>query len=144
MSSQNLLETDFCRQSLSKYERLKSRKEIDNLFSGGQKLFEYPFLIRWNVTVLDTKFPAQFLVSVPKKRFKKAVDRTRIKRLVREAYRKNKSRLYRKLSADKKQMAIAIVYVGKEMPEYGDTEKKTIILLQRLLQAYENGRKSYR
>ncbi len=142
MSSNHLSATDFSRNTLCKYERLKSRKEIESLFAQGGKLFEYPYLMRWQLASLPTKFPAQMLVSVPKKRFRKAVWRIKIKRLIREAYRKNKGDIYGKLAADQKQMAIAIVYVGKEIPSYGDAEKKIIILLQRLLKVYESGKKN--
>lgn len=142
MSLNQHIATDFSRNTLCKYERLKSRKEIESLFAEGGKLFEYPYLMRWHLATLPTKFSAQMLVSVPKKRFRKAVRRIKIKRLIREAYRKNKGDIYDKLAMDKKQMSIAIVYVGKELPSYDDAEKKIILLLHRLLKVYESGKKN--
>ncbi|MDZ7775003.1 MAG: ribonuclease P protein component [Bacteroidales bacterium] len=128
------------RLSLNKYERVKRSKDIDYLFSEGEKLFEYPLLIWWQPKSLPTKYPAQVLVSVSKKRFKRAVDRIRIKRLLREALPQNKQPLYEKLEENQQQMLLSVVYVGKKMPSYQEIEKKIIILLHRILQVYESGK----
>lgn len=122
------------RLSLKAQERLKSRKAIERVFASGEKIFEYPLLMRWKKDSLSTAYPVQLLVSVSKKQFKKATDRVRIKRLLREAYRKNKLLLYDKLEENQEQLLIAIVYTGKKMPAYKEIEEKIIILLQRLSQ----------
>jgi len=122
------------RLSLKKHERLKSRKAIERVFREGEKVFEYPILIRWKKDALISGYPAQVLVSVSKKNFRKASDRVRIKRLMREAYRKNKLPLYGQLEKNQEQLLIAIVFIGKKMPSYKDIEEKIIILLQRLSQ----------
>lgn len=122
------------RLSLKKHERLKSRKAIERVFRDGEKGFEYPLLIRWKKDAVPTGYPAQVLVSVSKKNFRKASDRLRIKRLMREAYRKNKLPLYDQLEKNQEQLLIAIVFTGKKMPSYKDIEEKIIILLQRLSQ----------
>lgn len=126
------------RHTLHKHERIKRSKDIDHLFAEGEKIFEYPLLIWWEEKNLPTNSPAQVLVSVSKRRFRKATDRVCIKRLLREAYRKNKLPLYRQLETNGKQMLIAIIYVGKKMPAYQEIEKKIIILLHRLSQVYES------
>lgn len=69
-----------------------------------------------------SEHPIQFSVSVPKRKFPKAVHRTKIKRLVREAYRLNKSKLYRRIQDQEHQMAIMIIYVGKEIMTYAEIE----------------------
>lgn len=124
-------------KTLKKHERLKKKQLIDQIFREGNKIFEYPLLIRWKVVPLATKYPAQVLISVSRKRFKKAVHRNRIKRLIREAYRCNKHIIYPLLDNNNEQMAVAINYVGQEMPTYKEIEQKIIILLQRLARAYE-------
>ena len=122
------------RLSLKKQERLKSRKGIERVFASGEKILEHPLLMRWEKDSLSTGYPAQVLVSVSKKQFRKATDRVRIKRLMREAYRKNKLPLYAKLEENQEQLLIAIVFIGKKMPVYSEIEEKIIILLQRLSQ----------
>lgn len=123
--------------TLSKQERLNRRQLIDQVFAEGKKIFDYPMLMRWSVMPLPTKHPAQVLIGVSKKRFKRAPHRNRIKRLMREAYRKNKHIIYPLLDNNDEQMAIAINYIGKKMPTYEETEQKIIILLQRLARDYE-------
>lgn len=122
------------RLSLKKHERLKSRKAIDHVFNKGEKMFEYPLLMWWEKDTLSTGYPAQVLLSVSKKNFRKATDRVRIKRLMREAYRKNKLPLYAQLEENQEQLLLAIVFIGKKMPSYKEIEEKIIILLQRLSQ----------
>ncbi len=125
------------KNTLSKQERLNRRQLIDQVFAEGKKIFDYPILMRWSLTPVPTKYPAQVLIVVSKKRFKKAPHRNRIKRLMREAYRKNKHIIYPLLDKNDEQMAIAINYIGKKMPTYEETEQKIIILLQRLARDYE-------
>jgi len=76
--------------------------------------------------------PAQVLVSANRKNFKKAVQRNRIKRIIREAYRYNKSGLYEFLTNHEKQCALAIVYTGTSMPDFKQTLKKINAALNRL------------
>lgn len=123
--------------TLRKHERLRRKQLIDHVFLRGNKIFEYPILLRWSCTTLPTNYPAQVLIGVSKKRFKKATARNRIKRLMREAYRTNKDIIYPLLEKNDDQMAIAINFVGKKMPAYKETEQKIIILLQRLAREYE-------
>ena len=78
-------------------------------------------------------FPAQVLFAVSKKRFKRAVDRNRIKRVSREVYRLNKqAHLYDQLTGSEKKIVVSLAYIGKELPEYGFAEKKMLKLLKQL------------
>lgn len=59
-------------------------------------------------------YPVQVAMSVPKKKFKKAVSRNRIRRLMREAYRINKHHLYQGLQVEEEQYAIMLIYTAVE------------------------------
>jgi len=123
--------------TLGKNERLKSRKAIDQLFTGGKSFSLFPF------KVIYVKAPAneqqstsgEFLkaaFSVSKRYFKKAVYRNRIKRLMREAYRLQKPALQNQLEQNKRVLTIFILYVSNELPEYELVVSKMNALLKRL------------
>ena len=79
-------------------------------------------------------FPAlQTGFTVSSRQFKKAVDRNRIKRLMREAYRLQKNDLLLKLNTSQKQLAVFFIYVGNELPEYQILFDKTGAVLKRLI-----------
>ena len=105
--------------TLGKNERLKSRKQIEWLFSEGKKFSITPFRVHYVFKPL-AKPPLQFGVGVSNKNFKKAVDRNKIKRQVRDAYRLQKISLQQKLKDKKSQLSLFFIYKGKEMPEYSD------------------------
>lgn len=125
------------RYTFKKEEKLKSRKAIDQLFKEGNSFSAFPFRVLWmfNETI---KTPLQTGVTVSSKHFKKAVDRNRIKRLMREAYRLQKNDLQTELlqqstgSCGNKQIAIFIIYVGNELPEYDLVFQKMGSVLKRL------------
>jgi len=78
-------------------------------------------------------FPAQVLFAVSKKRFKRAVDRNRIKRISREVYRLSKqAHLYDQLIGSEKKIVISLAYIGKELPVFDFAEKKMLKLLKQL------------
>lgn len=119
-------------QAFTKKERLCSRKIIDELFSSGKSFSVHPFRIIWIETKLNASYPVQIVISVPKKKIKKAVERNKIKRRIREAYRKNKYFLYEHLAKTGKQIAMMIIYTQTEEMMYKEIENKIIITLQRL------------
>jgi ribonuclease P protein component len=117
--------------TLSINERLKSRKQIELLFSEGKKFSINPFRVFYLLNEL-TNPVIQFGVGVSNKNFKKAVDRNRIKRLVREAWRLQKLPLQQKLKEKKRQLNIFFIYTGKEIPEYSEAVDKINKTLEKL------------
>ncbi len=111
-------------QTFRKAERLTSRKIFDLLVTKGRSVHEAPFRLIWLKTVIDSPFPAQVAFAVPKKNFKSAVKRNRIRRMMREVYRKNKAGFYPLLIQKEQQLAILLVYSGKTVPEYAEVEQK--------------------
>lgn len=98
------------RYTLSKEERLSWKRYIDLLFEKGQSFVAFPLRVVYLPMEEEMPARASFLVSVPKKRFKRAVKRNLIKRQVREAYRVRKYDLLEPLEAKNKGMLIAFLY----------------------------------
>lgn len=80
-------------QSFPRAEKLKSRKQIEHLFAHGRAIKAYPLMVVWSELATSEQVGYKAGFSVSKKRFKRAVDRNRMKRLMREAYRRNKQLL---------------------------------------------------
>ena len=118
--------------TFKKEERLSSRRVIGELFKSGKALNSGIYRVVWLPLDVQNAFPAQVVISVPKRSFKKAVDRNRIKRLIKEAYRKHKSALYDTLNGKQKKITFIIAYTAKEELPYAEIESKLIITLQRL------------
>ncbi|TBN04009.1 ribonuclease P protein component [Hyunsoonleella flava] len=102
-----------------KKEKLKSKKLIDQLFTEGQSVSAFPLRLVYLGTTFDDDVLIKTGVSVSKRNFKTAVDRNRIKRLLREAYRLNKAVVFNNLTT---QYAFMILYIGKEKPSYAQVE----------------------
>lgn len=120
------------RFSFSKQERLSSLKEIETLFSEGHSLMKYPFRLIWREYADHEEVPVRVLISVSKKKFSKAVDRNRIKRLMREGYRLLKPGFYEALPADRS-FQIGLIYVGNEILDFEAIQKGLSKALERLI-----------
>jgi ribonuclease P protein component len=114
-----------------KEDKLKSRKAIDEVFSEGKSFSNFPVKVIWIPS--NSRAVLQAGVGVSSRNFKKATDRNRIKRLMREAYRLQKSILQDHLEAHQKNMSVFFLYVGKELPEYHLLFEKMGSALRRLL-----------
>jgi ribonuclease P protein component len=118
-------------QTFSKSERLCSQVIIDDVFETGKTIVGPSFKLIWKRADGFDEEPVQILISVPKRNFKKAVDRNKIKRRIREIYRKNKNIIY---SLKKPETYyIMLIYTGKTIIEYKEAEGKIIKLLERLI-----------
>lgn len=116
--------------SYSKKEKLKSKKLINQLFAEGQSVSAFPLRLVYLPTHFNDAIIAKTGVSVSKRHFKTAVDRNRIKRLLREAYRLNKNDFFNNLDT---QYAFMILYIGKEKPTYTQVETKMKVLFKKFL-----------
>jgi ribonuclease P protein component len=117
--------------TLGKKERLKSRKLIEQLFKEGKSFAVNPFRI-YVLTGDSPTTEIKFGVGVSTKNFKKAVDRNRIKRLVREAYRLQKNELQQNLQGKNIQLSLFFIYTAKDLPVYKDVYDKMKIALQKI------------
>jgi len=125
------------KQTFNKSERLHSKKLIIKLFEEGKSFFSYPFKVIYLEQKSDNPGTVQLLVSVSRRNFKKATDRNKVKRLIRESYRKNKPQLYDQRSASDKQLLIGLIYTASTIISYAEIEKKIILILQRLIKQDE-------
>ncbi len=116
-------------QTFSKNERLCSKPLIDQLIQKGNSFNGFPFKVIW-MEIQESSAPVKIVISVPKRNFKRAVDRNRIKRLIREAYRKNKQPLIERI--ENKKIVMLLVYTSKTFIDYVQTEEKIKNVLNRL------------
>ncbi|MCC7050638.1 MAG: ribonuclease P protein component [Bacteroidia bacterium] len=107
------------KNTFSKDEKLTDLRIIDELFKKG-KSFSFPPLkiLLLPLTVLENKATIQVLISVPKKSVKKAVNRNKIKRRLREIYRLNKATFFTFPGNNNQSFALAIIYYGKPDIDY--------------------------
>ncbi len=103
-----------------KAEKLKSRKLVEELFARGKSVHLFPIRISYKFLAVeaDDKATMQVGVSVSKRNFKRAVDRNRIKRLLREAYRLQKQELIQLLKNQDKKGYVFFIYTDKQIPQY--------------------------
>ena len=125
-------------EGLPKEQRLYKKKAIQLLFEKGKGFNFYPFRVVVYAHTSEDDEPSipRFLVSVSKKRFHHAVKRNRIKRIVREAWRRNKSELIVKCEEHKVTFDIALVYTATIILSYEEVEKKLKQLSLRLNNNY--------
>ena len=118
--------------TLRKSERLDKKKVIEKMFAGGSRSFSvFPLRVVY-LPVEELEAPISILVSVSKRRFKRAVKRNRVKRQIREAYRKNKSLLVDELQCREQRLAIAFIYLSDELVATAELEEKMKIALARI------------
>ncbi|MBC7888782.1 MAG: ribonuclease P protein component [Ferruginibacter sp.] len=138
------------RYTLGKKDRLKSRKEIELLFKEGASLSIFPlrvlYILKKDQISLEGNlqstaiFRLQAGFTASSRHFKKAVDRNRVKRLMRESWRLQKNELQLLVESNKYILTLFIIYVGKELPEYKSVYEKTSVVLKRLIKLTSENR----
>lgn len=118
--------------TLGKNERLKSRKLIEQVFEGGKGFNVFPFRVAYKVIEIYPEH-LQTGFGVSSRNFKKAVTRNRIRRMMREAYRLQKQALGFKLTEKNINLALFIMYTGKELPDQELIKEKISLILQRFI-----------
>lgn len=118
------------RYFLKKTDKLKSRKAIEMLFAKGNSFTLFPFRVLWKFEENEVGLKAGFSAST--KNFKKAVDRNKIKRLLKESYRLQRNELSNLLLWKEKGVHIFFIYTGKDIPGYELLYTKTTAVLNKI------------
>ncbi|NRB61663.1 MAG: ribonuclease P protein component [Saprospiraceae bacterium] len=118
-------------------ERLKSRQTIQDLFKKGKSFGMYPLrLVYMPIPDIHDSPSFQCTISIPKRSFKKAVHRNRIRRQVREAWRLQKSILFEQIADRNVSFAFMILYTAKEPMPYKEIEKAMKRMIRRFLKIH--------
>ena len=117
--------------SFSKQERICKRNDFQEILSNGQSIYSYPFRCVYVWRDSDS-FSVRIAISVSRKRFKHAVDRNRIKRLVRENYRLEKHQLYQHYADCNQSLDILIIYTDTKILSFSLLQKSLIKLINKL------------
>ena len=144
------------RKFFPKKERLFLQKDIDRLFNCGQIFVSYPLRIVYltvsdNITLdarnkanslernekpvidhLTSEYGVSALISIPKRRIRKAVKRNRLKRLIRESFRLNKHETVALYKQKEKQLFIAFMYLSNDVKQYSEIDKAVQKALERI------------
>lgn len=118
--------------TLHKVERLDKKKIIEKMFAGGSRSFSvFPLRVVY-LLVEELEADVSILISVSKRRFKRAVKRNRVKRQIREAYRVNKHELLNVLAEKQCRLAIAFIYLSDQLVESAVIEDRVKTALARI------------
>ena len=133
MSQQSSIAGSAPPTTFSKNERLCSRKEIERLFANGTAITASPLKL---IYILRSELPAEScktMFVVPKRSFRKAHDRNKLRRRIREAFRISKHDLYNNLKEKRIALSMAILYTGKKATDFAVIDKVLKELLQKLM-----------
>jgi len=119
----------------SKQEKLKSRKALEQLFAKGKSFSVFPIKVFYTVSDVSVSDAAlvQAGVGVSSRIFKKAHDRNKVKRLLREVYRTQKQPLYTSVASNQQQLNVFFLYIGKELPVFADLQIAMEKTLEKLI-----------
>jgi len=119
--------------NFGKNYKLCSKIQISNLFNRGKRIRTEKLTIIFLADKREFEKPFQVLISVPKKRHKKAVDRNAIKRLCREAVRNNKLVIESYLLNKKRKISFVLNYTGVDLPNYKEIDGQIKCLFEKLI-----------
>jgi ribonuclease P protein component len=120
--------------TLGMEERLKSNLSIQELLKHGRTVSSYPLKIYWFLSPdQHQKYPARAAISVPKRKFRRAVDRNLMKRRLREAYRLNKHVLYNSLDQQEKKIQLIILFLSDEFLPFAQLDNKMRKIIRQLV-----------
>ena len=124
------------KEGLPKSQRIYQRKAVQTLFEEGKGFTLYPFRVVVHLYDAENQKVAipRILVSVSKKRFHHAFKRNRVKRLIRESWRKNKAELMKLCQANNKTLDVALVYNATVIMKYDEIEGKMKQVVERLVE----------
>ena len=125
-------------EDFPKYERICKENDIQSLFDQGTGFSCYPYRVVYLFRpVGERPVTCRLLLSVSKKRFHHAVKRNRVKRLIREAWRKNKTELYEFCQQHTISIDVALVYTATVIHPYEEMLRKTSKVVKELIQHHE-------
>jgi ribonuclease P protein component len=124
------------KEGLPKSQRIYLKKAVQTLFEEGKGFSLYPFRVIVHLYDAENQEDAlpRILVSVSKKRFHHAIKRNRVKRLIRESWRKNKAELMKLCQSNNKTLDVAFVYNATVILKYEEIEAKMKIVVERLVE----------
>ena len=122
------------KKRFTNHDRLKSPLAIEALYRENQRIVSYPLKCYYSFSERkETETPVRVAFTVPKKSFKKAVERNKLKRRMREAYRLNFRKILEEhIFQNDKQLKLFFIFIGKEMAEYQSVETNLIAILQKI------------
>lgn len=125
------------KEDLPKYERICKENDIQVLFDKGQGFSVYPFRVIFLFRHDESRpVTVRLLVSVSKKRFHHAFKRNRVKRLIRESWRRNKAPLYEICEKDNISLDVALVYTATVIHSYEEMFERTRKAINELIKKY--------
>jgi len=128
---------------LGRIYSLKSKITIDSLFEEGSKISSFPFTVFWKPVKMEEAVPFKFVISAPKRTFRFAYQRNRMKRITKEAVRLNKTMLERKLVEKEMQLAFFLIYSSKEEFSSDVLQKKIVKLFDKMIQQLDEKKNAH-
>ncbi|MBU3744241.1 MAG: ribonuclease P protein component [Sediminibacterium sp.] len=122
-------------QTYPRTEKLKSRKLIQELFAKGKSVSAAPIKCLFLIQPEGMTELIQTGVGVSARNFRKSVQRNRIKRMLREAYRNNNQSLHQALSQKQQSLAVFMLYLGKDLPEWNELQTAVKSALEKVQKA---------
>ncbi|MBL7929262.1 MAG: ribonuclease P protein component [Bacteroidia bacterium] len=121
---------------LSKAEILRGENQIDRLYKSGKRISTPPLLIIKTETEKTDEHPVKAAFVIPKRNFRKATQRNRLRRQLKEAWRLNKQPLIDVMKVKNKTLQLLLIYSGKTPVSFSELEQKIVILLHRLIREH--------